>query len=311
MSTSQKVLCFGGGLLLLWGLLFALTKSEILAIRIMFVLLVVVGIGFVIEKYVWVRVGEQETAVIYNRETKSFVRFAGHGRVFLLPWIHYIGGIISTAITSTRGICRNALTRDGIYITANWSVSGRWQPESIAIEWRPDLARALPTYGDNLLRKHINNCLQQFVNEMTSGQLFQQGARRGLERALRDRINERLRPFGFQVYRIMIEEIIFPLNVQKSLEAALERETYTQSEIQSLEQFQKLISQFSEKDINAMILIKQIYEMSKNGVSLLIPNTIIQNNPNRGDNHTGTKAPPPKPKENPPDEHSDWPSVHH
>jgi len=227
--------------------------------------------AWLIVRYFWVRVGEMETAVVFNVERQAFVCFLPPGRHLLLFPLEQIKTVVSTAPTSVGGTVLKAQTNGGITTGADWSLTYVFDPAAIQPDLRAIVARVLPAHANRFLRGHVNNCLARLIGRHTVERLSDEGARGRLERELRDDVVERLRPFGIVVFRLMITGVDLPHPVQTALEAAHERELYASSEARSLERLQRAVSHFSDDDMQRLLQLKQLHELGQNGVALPVP----------------------------------------
>jgi len=245
--------------------------------------------AWLINRYFWVRVGEMETAVVFNVERQAFVSFLPPGRHLLLFPLEQIKTVISTAPTSVGGTVLKAQTNGGITTGADWSLTYVFDPAVIQPDLRAIVARVLPTHANRFLRGHVNNCLARLISRHTVETLSDQGARSRLERELRDDVIQRLRPFGILVYRLMITGVDLPHPVQTALAAAHERQLYASSEARSLERLQQAIGHFTDGDMERLLQLEQLHELGQNGVALHLPMLSMINRLFPSDNHDGRR----------------------
>lgn len=232
--------------------------------------------GWFINKFVWVRVPDLETALVFNAETKAFIRFLLPGRHWLLFPLERVRERLSLTATVVRGKCLQAQTNGGIAVTVDWTATYVINPRTLAGELWPHMARILPQGSARLMRSHGNNVVGQMVSELPVAALTDEGSRGRLERQLRERLGWRLRPFGFQIFRVMITKVGMPPQVQAMLEAAHERQVYAISEATALERLQRAVSQFSKEDMERLLQLKQLHVLGQNGVALPAP-ILMQN----------------------------------
>ena len=95
-------------------------------------------------------------------------------------------------------------------------------------------------------------------------------SQRGAEKA-REAIDQRLRPLGFEVSRVMIGAIEMPPHVKSALEAVHERQTQAENEANALSLLQQVVSQFSDADMQRLIELERIRNMGQHGVILPYP----------------------------------------
>ena len=231
----------------------------------------VILFGWFVNKFVWVRIPDQEMALVFNVETKAFVRYLLPGRHLLLFPLERLRERLSLTATVVRGKCLRAQTNGGITVTVDWSVTYVINPRTVTWELWPHMARILPHREEQLLRGHGNNIVSQVVSELPVKALTDKGSRGKFERQLRQRLGQRLVPFGFQIFRVIATKIEMPPPVQAALEAAHERQLFAYSEAMSLERLQKAVSRFSDADMERLLQLKQLHEMGQNGVALYVP----------------------------------------
>jgi hypothetical protein len=279
------------------------------------IVLVLAGLGllgWLANAYIWVRVPALEAALVFNAETKAFVRYLYPGRHFLFfPW-ERIEERLSLTASSVRGKCTQAQTNGGITVTVNWSLTYIVNPDWVDWDLWPRLAHALPHYANQMARNHGNNCVARMVSELPVEALTDAGARGRMERQLRDRIGERVRPFGLQLFRVMLLGIELPVQVQATLEAAHERVVHANSEAQALERLHRAVSQFSDAEMAWLIQLEQVHALGQNGVSLPVMMHTFQSggqSPNGGAKWDGHK--PPNGPSTGLDSGRDWPSATH
>ena len=234
-------------------------------------LLLLALLTWFVDHSVYIRVGEMETAVVFNRETRAFSRFLQPGRHLLKFPLERVTATISTAPTVAKGRCLNAQTLEGVGVDLAFSVTYELFTGETEAVLQPRMARFLPSGANGLVRNHATNCAAQLVNQKTVETLCQKGVRTRLERELRDVVQERLRPFGVRVYRVMVTNVELPVPVQKALEEAHDRRVYAESEACALERLHCALSQFSETDVARLLQIRQLRELGQNGVTMHMP----------------------------------------
>lgn len=237
----------------------------------MMALLILAGLaGWFVNQFLWVRVPEMEVWLKFNIESKAFVGYLPPGRHWLLPW-ERVKGKLSTQVQTVRGKCLQAQTQGGITAHIDWSVAYTLNPQNISWDFWPQMARILPQHSDRIVRSHGNNCIALVISELPVSVLADKGGRGRLERMIREQLVKRLHPFGVQVFQVMVTGVELPSHVQDALEKAHEREVYAYSEAAALERLQQAISQFSDADMERLLLLKQVHEMGQNGVTLFMP----------------------------------------
>jgi regulator of protease activity HflC (stomatin/prohibitin superfamily) len=228
-----------------------------------------------VEQQIWVRIPEMEMAVVFNQETGAFARFLLPGRHLVKFPLERITAVISLAPGSVSGKCPGAQSDGGIPINVRWKVVYVLNPARMKPELRPRLARSLPDHLDDLLRSHVGNCVQRLINEQTVEALSGGGVQKRLERELRERVVERVAPFGIQIFRTMLTSIELPPGVQTTLEKAHEREVYAASEARSLERLQQAVSRFSDDEMARLLKLKELHELGQHGVAMPIWPTVL------------------------------------
>jgi regulator of protease activity HflC (stomatin/prohibitin superfamily) len=234
-------------------------------------LLLLALLSWFVNNSIYIRVGEMETAVVFNRETRAFSRFLLPGRHLLKFPLERVTATVSTAPTMAKGRCKNAQTQEGVGVDLAFSVTYELFPGEAEPALQPRMARFLPSGANGLVRNHAINCFAQVVNHKSVETLCQRGVRTQLERELRDAVQERLHPFGIRVYRVMVTGVDLPIPVQKALEEAHDRKVYAESEACALERLHHALSQFSDADVERLLHLRQLREMGQNGVTVHMP----------------------------------------
>ena len=250
---------FTWGGLALWG-----TAVSLLALSIF----------LVYTQYGFIRVPEMEVGVIFDKRRQAFARFIPSGRHPLNPFTEMISHTIPTGSGSANGRCLGVQTNGGISLDVEWGVNFDIDPFQIKASARPKLARNLPKKANNIVTKHLNNCLRHVIGEMTIDQLCEPGATRRLERAVRQQLAARLSEAGFSFSRVMVGAIDMPKHVRTALEAAQERAVQTENEVRSLERLHEVVSQFSEADMQRLMELERIHTLGQNGVTLVYPTAV-------------------------------------
>lgn len=264
---------------------------------------------------IWVRVPEMEVWAKYNRETKAFVGYLPPGRHWVWLW-ERIGGKISTQMKMVGGKCLNTQTEGGITANVDWSATYRIEPSQIAPNLWSAMARTLPEHSEKMVRSHGNNCIARVISELPVSDLTNNGNRSRLEREIRDRLVKRLRPFGIQVFRVMVTGVELPQKVEATYQAAHERIVHAYSEAEALERLQQAISQFSDSDMERLVVLKQVHALGQNGVSMYMPPMVTSfqsGSQSNGEVRDGRvpKAPPPGKSPGKEGGHGEWsPSAH-
>ncbi len=194
----------------------------------------------------YVFIPEKQVAVVYG--PGGFSRFLPPGNHFLNPFSEQIETFISTTSSIVKGLCVGARASGGIPISIEWKLVYRINPFIIGPSMRSDLARSLPNQAPDIAQTHTDNCIRQHIEKFTVNALCKANAQYCLERQLERVVVERLRPFGFEVYRIMLGTITMSPKVVAALEAAYER----QIQAEGLRLIKCLVEQFSDDELNKL-----------------------------------------------------------
>lgn len=234
------------------------------------VLILLVLLAYFYQTQGIVNIPDMTVGVVYHRETKAFSRFLPMGKHRINPMSEVVSEMISTASASAKGRCHNAQTIGGISLTVDWSLGYTVDPFT-AKSSPAKLARVLPTKAEITARKHTNNCIHHIIGEYTVEQLCQPGAHKRLEREIRQLVSGRLTPLGFDVSRVMVGAVEMPPHVKDALETAQKQQLHIENEAKALERLHKVISQFSEDDMQRLMELERINKMGQNGVALMYP----------------------------------------
>jgi regulator of protease activity HflC (stomatin/prohibitin superfamily) len=239
---------------------------------------------WVVKRGLYVRVPEMEVAVVYRVESKAFSRFLDTGRHWLIPFIECVESTISTAPETVQDRTESVQTVGGLSLAIEWSLAYTLNPFKVPADNQAKMARTLPRKAATVAKKHMSNCLQHVVDEYTLEQLCQPGAHKPLERQVRQLVAERLASLGFEVSRVMIGAIELPAHVRATLEAAHERQMQVENEAHALAHLQKVISHFSDADVQRLMELERIHLLGQNGVTLLYPTFFERDMANRAMN---------------------------
>ena len=238
------------------------------AIVLFFLLLLLIEF---IGRFMYVRVGEMETAVVFNRETKAFSRFLLPGRHLLKVPFEHVKAIVSTSPNTVKGRCKNVQSREGVGVQVEVLMTYQPSPADVEPMLRPKAARMWPKGTGGMARTHLQNCATRLVNRYTVANLYRNGARSRIERELRDDCQERLRPFGLNVFRVMVIRIDLPAAVEAALEQAHERAVQAESDAFALERMGRVVVQFSDVEMERIFRLEQLRQLGRNGVAVQIP----------------------------------------
>ena len=247
-----------------------------------------VGAIWVGRHWLFVTVPELEVGVIFRREGNTFARFVPAGRHRLLPFVERLVTTIPLNPGSISGTCNEVQTSGGVLLDVAWTLAYKLDPFRTAVVDRPRLARTLPHKSAAVARKHMDNVLRHVVGQYSVTQIAEPGFQTRLERELRLMLAQRLAPAGFIISRVMIGAIVLPPAMQSAFAAAHQRRLHTEVEAQALARLQRVISQFSDADMQRLMELERIHALGQNGVTLLYSTETAVNgrstaptNPNR------------------------------
>lgn len=232
-----------------------------------------------IKTYSFVSIPEMAVGVVFNTETQSFARFLPAGHHWLLPFVEKVEATISTSAETVSDKGKGIQAIGGLMLNVDWVLAYTLNPFKLTADMQPKMARTLPTKAALVAKRHMNNCLQHIIGEYTLDELCQPGVHKRLERELRQMIAERLAPMGFEVARVMIGSIELPAHVKAALEAAHERQMQAENEAKTLAYLQKVVSQFSEADMQRLMELERIHQLGQNGVTLVYPALLDRETP--------------------------------
>ncbi|MCB8982648.1 MAG: SPFH domain-containing protein [Ardenticatenaceae bacterium] len=246
----------------LWGGLPGLLGTAVFGL-----LAVTVGL---VGRAAYVRVPEMETAVVQTNGGR-FVRFLPPGSHWIRPFLEQVTATLATDSTTVQGRTSGLQTIGGLSLTIAWRLSYTLNVFQVPAARQPKVARLLARNPTNTVRNHLGNVLQHIVGEYTIEQLTLPGAHKQLEIQAREAIDQRLRPLGFEVSRVMIGAIEMPPHVKSALEAVHERQMQAENEAKALSLLQQVVSQFSDADMQRLIELERIRNMGQHGVILPYP----------------------------------------
>lgn len=222
-----------------------------------------------------ITVPELTIGVAFHKKGNKFARFLEPGTHWINPMKEEVTAFIKTSGQSASGRTTGAQAIGGLPLEIEWTIAYTLKPQKLSAEARPKMARALPDKAAKIAQQQINNCWHHLVGDYTIEQLTEPGAHRRLERHIRQLVQARLQPLGFEVSRIMIEAIHLPKQVQQALESAHEREMQAEKEAKALERLQKVVSQFSEADMARLVEIERLHILGKQGFAMVYPETFV------------------------------------
>lgn len=230
-------------------------------------LLILITMAYIMENNL-INVPELNVAVVYDRNRQAFSRLLPSGQHWLKPFGEKIEAFIPLGTESTEASCQ-AYTQGGVPLNVRWTASYTINPMALSRDIQSKLARKLATKSKLIVQTDVTNSLQHVFSNYTIQQLFDQGGRGRLERTVRQAATEELANAGIVLKKVMIPEVQMPADVQSTLTAAHEREVQTECEAQALSRLQKVISQFSESDMQRLAELERLRVLGQNGVSLI------------------------------------------
>lgn len=235
------------------------------------VLVGLVSSGYFIETRGKVTIPELTVGVVYRKKGQQFARFLEPGSHWVNPHKETVAAHINTAGQSAKGHTKSIQAIGGLALDAEWTLAYTLRPQTLSASKRPKLARALPTKSAAIARQQISNILHHVIGDYTMEQLSEPGTHRRLERQVRQLARTRLEPLGFEINNFMLDALHLPAQVRATLEAAHERAIQAEQEARALERLQKVISQFSDADMERLIELERIQRMGKMGVAMVYP----------------------------------------
>jgi regulator of protease activity HflC (stomatin/prohibitin superfamily) len=241
-------------------------------------LLATPALVYFIDRYVWVRIGEMEAAVVFNQERRAFSRFITEGRHLIRFPFEQIVAYFSTGPQMAKGVCRKVYSSGGVNIEIDFAITFVINPYRIEPALRAKMARALPANAAQMVRTHASNIVSHLISEMTIEDLYRRGVRPILERSLHQRLADRLLPFGIELYRVMVTGLQLPPKVQTDLEQAHRQAVQAAAETRTLSHLHEVVSRFSDEDMARLVELRRLQLLGDNGVMLAWP-TLMQPRP--------------------------------
>ena len=228
-----------------------------------------------IRRAAYVRVPEMEVAVVHDA-AGQFARFLPPGSHWLRPFTEQVTATIATDSTAVQGRTGGLQTIGGLSLAIEWRLAYHLNVLAIPADKQAKVARTLTKNPAAMVRNHMSNVLQHVVGEYTIEQLTLPGAHKQLEAQVKTAIDRRLRPFGFEVNRVMIGAMEMPPHVKAALEAVHERQMQAENEAKALSLLQQVVSQFSDADMQRLIELERIRNMGQHGVIVPYPTLFEQ-----------------------------------
>jgi regulator of protease activity HflC (stomatin/prohibitin superfamily) len=227
--------------------------------------------GWVLRRAAFVRIPEMEIGVVYDSGGRRFARFLPPGNHWLRPFAEQLTGTIATDSTAVQGRTHGLQTIGGLSLSVEWRLVYDLNPLRVPSDRQAKVARTLSANTAATVRHHVGNVLQHIISEYTIERLTRPGAPRQLEVEVKTAVDQRLRPLGFEIGRVMINAIELPPHVKAALETAHERQMQAENEAQALARLQQVVSQFSDADMQRLIELERIRHIGQHGVIFPYP----------------------------------------
>lgn len=215
-------------------------------------------------RYVFPRVGELETAVLFNRETRAFERFLPPGRHWLQPW-HRIEASVSIMPRPLTGTCRTAQTRDGITLALRWSLRYVFEPTAVTPQMAPIVARIVIQGSERLVHAYVNDALRHLANGMHAYQLFASD-REAVEANLQAVVDGQLARFGMRVLRFMLTDLQFPPEFEAAYLEAQQRMMRAGTDGEALHMLYDRLRHLPDADKQWVVTLLKFAEMGRHEV---------------------------------------------
>jgi regulator of protease activity HflC (stomatin/prohibitin superfamily) len=218
-----------------------------------------------------VQVPETEVAVVYADGGRRFVRFLTAGNHWLRPFREQVGDFITTDATAVQGRTTGLQTVGGIAVTVEWRLAYEVNLAQVPPGKQFKAARTHTGKAPAIIRSHVGNVLQHIVSEYSLEHLTRTGAPKQLEAEVKTAVAQRLHVLGFAISRVMVNAIELPPHVKSALEAAHERQMQAEHEALALARLQRVVSQFSDADMQRLIELERIRHLGQHSVILPYP----------------------------------------
>ncbi len=241
---------------------------------------VILILGFLLmlgRRWAYVRVPELELAVVKQAGSNKFIRFLPSGGHWVMPFREDAKTRIDLSPPTVKGKTTGVQTIGGLSLTIAWELAFSLDPMRVHPQNQPNVARLLAKKTAVTAQKHLANTLHHIIGGYTIEQLTLPGAHQKLEEELMRQIRRRLSPLGYDVSRVMIGAIDMPAQVKAALEEAHKQEMQTELDARTLARLQKVISQFSDADMQRLIELERIHK-GQSGVVLPYPAMFDQGN---------------------------------
>lgn len=256
-------------------------------------------IGFLVVYFVRslfiVHIGELEFGVVFYHNG-NFARFLDPGMRFLNPFAEHLtdriprGSQKANATTEVR-------TKEGILVKVTWAVSFKVNVHNIREAIRFKLARSLPGSADKIVAGKTIQSLRHIIEQKSVQELHRHDASKELEKQLCDQVNARLQlrhketlsasgvayiperdesepisGLGFDPipwFDVQVYAIEMPRDIEEALEADHERRLQTKTAVTALENLQKVVEKYSDKDMERLAELERLRILDESGGSLV------------------------------------------
>lgn len=229
-------------------------------IEITAVFLSLVFLFWLVRRAAYVRVADQEMAVVKQVGSGKFLRFLPPGSHWLLPFKEEAEIRLDLSPPNIGGKTAGLQTIGGLSLTIAWELSFSLNPMRVPPENQAKIARMLARKTAVTAKTHMSNTLHHIIGRYTVEQLTLPGAHQKLEEEVMRQITRRLSPLGYDISRVMIGAIDMPPQVKAALESAHKQAMQTELEAQALARLQQVISHFSDADMQRLIELERIHK---------------------------------------------------
>jgi len=292
------------GLLLFAALLLALVAwadfTAVSAFSIFFLVALIIFIALGItwfRHHAYILVDEMDTAVIFKKSTNNFAYFIDSkpsktiatGRPYNLhktsflnkrlkdPYHHFINPFkervearIPKKPLSVTETTENIRTKKGIPIKISWKINYNIDITLIKNELEPNMSRALPNFHENMMKGNTTQILYHLIEQKSVEELYTAGAIEALEEDLETKIKEKMGKLGFTKIDPRVGPVRVPMDVEKAIEEAHERELKTETAVKSLEQIRNAIRSYNDKDLSRLAELEKLRLLDQHGASMLM-----------------------------------------
>ena len=253
-----------------------------LVIPLLITLVVLIGYGLMrYVKAAQVVVGELEVGTVFTRREGNFVRFLvpRKGPHWINPFSEKAGDKIALGNQSISGTCEDLRTKEGILLSIEYNVSFSVDPFKTHPDIHKKMARALPKYAPNMVSSRVTHVLRHLVEQMCMEDLYQAGAIKRLEEAVRAEVSKRSEVIGVApvtASNMKLGPIHMPVQVEKALKSDYERKLQTKTSIDTLERLHAIISKFDERDMERLSDLERLRVLEKSGSPVYLVDSLAK-----------------------------------